>query len=447
MKQTIHSYHNGALTAEEASVVREFPLKLIVNGRELATLIASPHDLRFLVAGFLRVNGFVRAVSDFEMLSVCEDFGVANVRIKGEVPETLKPILTSGCGAGISFNLPDATPAETAAPVTATVTPADLFCLMEELARRAEQYRQHGGIHSAAVGENGHITFYAEDLGRHNTVDRLAGEALLRGADLTGKLLVTSGRISSEMVAKGASLGIFVIASRTSPTTLAIRLAEERGITIIGYVRGGRFSVYCNPERLVIASSQKIEGVTGVILAGGASRRMGSDKALLPYEGGRFIEAVYKKMAVLFSEVLIVGQNPGKYPFLPCRQVPDLVPGGGVLAGVQSALVNSGNPAIFVVACDMPFLNEDLIRLLCSRFEGFDVVLPVSDSGGEPLHAVYLRSCLPAIEVCLNRGDRRIVSFFPQVRVRKISPGEIAVIDPEYDSFRNINTPEEYYRL
>jgi FdhD protein len=264
MKRTIHTYHNGVLTPEEAAVVSEFPLKLVVNGRELATLIASPHDLRFLVAGFLRVNGFVRSVADFEMLSVCSDFSIASVQIKGEVPEALKPILTSGCGAGISFNLPGGiAPAGIDAGKAAKIPPADIFGLMKELAQRAEQYRQHGGIHSAAVGEHGRIIFYAEDLGRHNTMDRLAGEALLRETDLSGMIIVTSGRISSEMVAKGAALGVSAIASRTSPTSLAVKLAEEWGITLIGYVRGSRFSVYCHSERLDMAASHNVERLQG----------------------------------------------------------------------------------------------------------------------------------------------------------------------------------------
>ena len=99
----VHVYASGTLTREEAAVVEEFPLVLRVNDREMVTLIASPHDLRFLVAGFLRVQGFVSCVDDFLMLSVCSDFGIANVRIRGELPAELKPVLTSGCGTGITF--------------------------------------------------------------------------------------------------------------------------------------------------------------------------------------------------------------------------------------------------------------------------------------------------------------------------------------------------------
>jgi FdhD protein len=228
---------------------------------------------------------------------------------------------------------------------------------------------------------------------------------------------------------------------------MAVRLAEEQGITVVGYVRGGKFIVYSHPERLDCVISARIHGVTGVILAGGSSQRMGSDKALLPYRGGLFIEAVHRQMAELFPEVLIASSSPDQYPFLPSRQVADLFPGGGVLGGVHSGLVHASNPAIFVVACDMPFLNDALIRLIVSRADGADVVLPHSDSGAEPLHALYARTCLPAMEASLQRGDRRIVSFFPEVRVREIPPEEIAAVDPGFASFRNINTPDEYYQL
>jgi FdhD protein len=233
--------------------VREYPLVLHVNGREIATLIASPHDLRFLVAGFLRLQGFVGSVDDFHLLSVCDDFGIANVRIRGELPERLKPILTSGCGTGITFTLPEADVGGAQASARSQVAPAAVFRLMEELAARADSYGRHGGIHSAAVGEgDGTLLLYAEDLGRHNTLDRIAGEALLKGVDLAGKILVTSGRVSTEMAAKCLRLGLTLIASRTSPTDMALAMCDKGGITLIGYVRGGRFTVYTHPQRVAL---------------------------------------------------------------------------------------------------------------------------------------------------------------------------------------------------
>ncbi|TWJ17779.1 formate dehydrogenase accessory sulfurtransferase FdhD [Geobacter argillaceus] len=254
---SIYSYSKdsngtGQLTPREREVVEEFPLPLNVNGREIATLIASPHDLRFLVAGFLRLQGFVERVEDFKLLSVCTDFGVAKVEIKGELPEKLKPVLTSGCGTGITFTIPKALQGGTV-DQDRTFSPDALFSMMDEMAKAAQRYSNHGGMHSAAVGFDS-LCLYAEDLGRHNTIDRIAGEALLKGIDLAGMMLVTSGRVSSEMVAKAALLGITLIASRTSPTSMAIKIADAAGITLIGYVRAGRFDIYAHPERLQIAS-------------------------------------------------------------------------------------------------------------------------------------------------------------------------------------------------
>jgi FdhD protein len=247
--EEVQVYSGGKLTPSEAEVVAEFPLVLRVNDREIVTLIASPHDLRFLVAGFLRVQGFVQSVSDFEMFSVCNDFGIANVRIKGELPAELKPILTSGCGTGITFSLPSAASFASHAVPAGPVPASSVFALMDELTRKAEKYKSHGGVHSAAVGDtDGNLLLYAEDIGRHNTVDRLAGEALFKEFDLAEKLLITSGRISAEMASKAAGLGIRLIASRTSPTDMAIRICKEANIVLIGYLRGKRFNIYAHPE-------------------------------------------------------------------------------------------------------------------------------------------------------------------------------------------------------
>ena len=247
-------YDGHRLSTVTHRPVREFPLALNVNGVELATLIASPHDLVFLVAGFLRMQGLVKSADDILALSVCGDFGAATVRIRGEVSPRLKPTLTSGCGAGITFHLPLSFPRGDGATARngRIFTPGDIFATMDELSRRAEGYKVHGGIHSAAVGDGRSVLLHAEDIGRHNTLDRIAGEALLKNIDLSGKILVTSGRISSEMVAKATVLGIAVIASRTSPTDLAVRMAEELGIVIIGYARGGRFNLYTHPERIAV---------------------------------------------------------------------------------------------------------------------------------------------------------------------------------------------------
>ncbi|WP_306532505.1 formate dehydrogenase accessory sulfurtransferase FdhD [Geobacter sp.] len=463
--KTIHIYSNGRLEEKQSGIVQEFPLVLHVNGREIATLIASPHDLRFLVAGFLRNQGFVERAEDFHMLAVCDDFGIANVRIRSELPERLKPVLTSGCGTGVTFTL-ESGQRVAKRELGASVSPDAVFRLMEELARRADNYRSHGGIHSAAVGDGeGNLLLFAEDIGRHNTLDRIAGEALFKSIDLAGKILVTSGRVSTEMAAKCARLGIALVASRTSATDMAVRMCDEAGIVLIGYVRGGKFTVYAHHERLVMEKtvgaglprpgrgnraptiSQRIPGVTGVILAGGQSSRMGSNKALLPYKGGRFIESIHRQLAEIFDEVLLVTNNPEQYDFLPCRKVTDLYPGMGALAGIHAGLHHAANTAAFMVACDMPYLNSDLIRHLATQADPGGVLIPESPAGLEPLHAVYGKGCLAAIETTLLSGERRIVSFFGRTNVNRVNAEQVALFDPDFNTFSNINTPVDYYRL
>lgn len=437
----------GVLRSQERRIVQEFPLRLTVNGRELATLIASPHQLNFLLAGFFRLQGFIDSLEDIQSMGICEDFGAAQVRLRTEIPERLAPTLTSGCGTGIAFNLPRQLEDASPSPAEA-VTPSAIFSLMRELAQRAENYAAHGGIHSAAVGDGRRLLLYAEDLGRHNTLDRIAGEALFRGIDLRGRILVTSGRVSTEMVAKAARLGIALIASRTSPTDQAVRLSEEAGITLLGYVRGDSFEIYTHPQRLLLeVQAPKIKGITGVILAGGESRRMGCDKSLLPIDGARFIDHIYRRLEALFEEVIIVTNSPGLYQDIPCRKVPDIYYAKGSLAGIHSGLCHAANERVFVVACDMPLLSGELIRYICQQGEIGDVVIPRTGGELEPLHALYAKRCIPAIEEVLDAGQRRIVRFFDRVQVHAVEYDDVVRLDPQGVSFRNINTPQEYFSL
>lgn len=446
-KHTYFTCRGDFLEPGAASVVNEYPLQLIVNGREIATLIGSPHDLRFMVAGFLRLQGFVSSLNDFEMFSVCEEFGTANIRIKGELPERLKPVLTSGCGTGITFTLPSVESVGASPEVHRLPrTPRQIFSLMNELTQKADHYRSHGGIHSAAIGRNGSIILYAEDLGRHNTFDRIAGEALFKGIDMAGTDLVTSGRVSTEMVAKAALMGISVIASRTSPTDMAIKLCDQAGICLIGYVRGGSFTIYSHPEAIEEFSDHpKIEGVTGVILAGGASRRMGRNKALLEVDGSPIITRTYRILASLFHEVIVVTNSPHDYDFLPCRKVPDIYPGCGSIAGLHSALAYNYSTHSFVTACDMPFLDPAIIRYLCDfQSGGYDAVIPFSEGGQEPLHALYSATCKDVFEKAIQMGERKILDVLDRVNIRRVTYDEVQSVSPQAMSFLNVNTPEEY---
>jgi len=444
------TYSDKNLTPLTTSIVNEFPVKLIVNGQEIATLISSPHDLRFLVAGFLRLQGFILALDDFDMFSVCEEFGIANIKLKSELPKKLKPVLTSGCGSGITFSLPsDSNTIQTTTDSHLCFTPENIFHLMNELAQRADNYKNHGGIHSAAIARNGHLMLYAEDIGRHNTFDRIAGEALFKGINLNGTELVTSGRVSSEMVSKASLMGVKLIASRTSPTDMAVKLCEKAGICLVGYVRGNKFNVYAHPEKIEpISDREKIEGVTGVILAGGASRRMGKNKALLELDGMTIIESTYHKLFSIFHEVLIVTNSPELYEFIPCRKVPDLFSDIGSIAGIHSALSHSSYETVFVTACDMPNINTDLICKLYSNFgNSYDALIPYSSGGQEPLHAYYSRTSLPIFTTAIKDNKLKIIDCLKKINTKFVNWNELQSVNGADSSFINVNTPEEFQKL
>ena len=186
--------------------------------------------------------------------------------------------------------------------------------------------------------------------------------------------------------------------------------------------------------------------LTLVIQAGGESRRMGADKALLPFLGQPLILRPLRRLAVVADEVLVTSNQPEKYQFLGLTPIPDLLPGFGALSGLYTALSVASHPYVAVVACDMPFASPELfaIELALLRESGADAVIPCSDAGTEPFHAVYRReTCLPYIRAALEAGKRRVDAWFSQVNIRYLKPAEFLAYDPDQRAFLNINTPEE----
>lgn len=191
-----------------------------------------------------------------------------------------------------------------------------------------------------------------------------------------------------------------------------------------------------------------IPGVTGVILAGGASSRMGRNKALLKIGGQFLVERVYAGIAALFHDVILVTNTPDIYAFIPCPKVLDIYPGAGSIAGLHAGLDASGTEHIFAVACDMPFLNAELIRFLCNDAEEYDAVVPVDRSGRlEPLHALYAKTALIAMQESIELGDRSIVNLLDRVTTRMVPNDLFQYIPGAEESFRNLNTPEEYVEV
>jgi molybdopterin-guanine dinucleotide biosynthesis protein A len=184
--------------------------------------------------------------------------------------------------------------------------------------------------------------------------------------------------------------------------------------------------------------------ITGVILAGGKSSRMGQNKALMSLGGKRLVDRVMDVMRAVFDTLLMVTNTPEVYADLGVPMVPDVWSDKGSLGGIYSALCHVTTPYCLVVACDMPFLQADVLRYLIRQTSDYDVVVPNVQQELQTLHAIYSQACRAPIERCLTANRLRIVGFFPEVRVRTVTASELLPYDPQLLAFQNLNTPEEF---
>lgn len=225
----------------------EMELTVFVNLQELVTIQCTPVKLNALVLGFLYAEGIISRLDDVVMMRVCEDDSMADVRLSN--PDYKLPThrtLTSGCGGGATFKAQGQR-----VDSGLVVSPKEVLSLMKQLLQeQMELYRLSGGLHASALSDMKNLLVVAEDIGRHNTMDKIQGECLLRGLSTQDRLLLSTGRVSSEMLLKAAKMQSPVVVSRHSPTGNAVSLAHDLGIALVGYARGGRLSVYSHPERL-----------------------------------------------------------------------------------------------------------------------------------------------------------------------------------------------------
>jgi FdhD protein len=245
-----YTWKGGQLREVTGDVVREQPLTVYVNGEKFLTLLCSPTRLDCLVVGYLWVEKVIQSVDDIRRLTVSEVDGRADVELVHPVELPKERILTSGCGGGITFRIDPRVIPRVESDLR--VAPARLFERMKDLYLQAVGYRSSRGIHGAALADPDRILFMAEDVGRHNAVDKVAGEALLKGVATRDRILLNTGRVSSEMLLKGARLGCPLVVSRTSPTEMAVSLAEQLGVTVVGYLRQDGFNLYAGGNALLL---------------------------------------------------------------------------------------------------------------------------------------------------------------------------------------------------
>jgi FdhD protein len=223
-------------------VVREQPLTIYVNGEKFLTLLCSPIDLEALVVGYLWMEQVIGGLDEIRHVEVSPVDGRAEVTLVRPVTLPTERILTSGCGGGITFRIDHRLFPRLAS--TLRVRPETLSLRMKDLFAAAVHYKTSRGIHGAALTDGERLLVVAEDVGRHNAVDKIKGAALRQGIPTEDRILLSTGRISSEMLLKAARMGVPLVASRTSPTEMAVALAEQLNITVCGYVRTDGLNLY-----------------------------------------------------------------------------------------------------------------------------------------------------------------------------------------------------------
>ncbi len=234
----------------QAETIVEAPVSLTINGQVWLTLMCTPTDLEALALGFLYNEGVIESLDEVADVHLCEHGDNVDVWLYHAAERPQHWRRTSGCSGGMTAIDTQArwqTSLEGAGP---RLSPHQVEALVEKLLEEQELYRDTGGVHSSILSDGEQVLLRAEDIGRHNTLDKIAGQMLLKDLWPESRVLVTTGRISSEMLQKAARLGATILISRTSPNALSIALAERYGITLIGYARRHRFNLYTHPWRI-----------------------------------------------------------------------------------------------------------------------------------------------------------------------------------------------------
>jgi FdhD protein len=235
-------------------VASELPIRLILNDQQLVTLLCTPSELEELAVGFLLSEGLLRERSAIRKLEFIESDTAIRIELS-DLPANWEKIfekrtISSGCGKGITFTSLRMD-ADSRIKVTENIVSLKAIRdLLNEFRSISKLYIATGGVHSAALSDGKDILFFSEDIGRHNAVDKLIGKAFLRSVPVENKVLITSGRVTSEIVIKAGRNRFPVLISRAAPSCMAISYAEDMGITLVGFARGDRMNIYTWPNRI-----------------------------------------------------------------------------------------------------------------------------------------------------------------------------------------------------
>jgi FdhD protein len=248
----VHRFQQGTWNPVDRSLPLEVPVAIYANATLLSTLSATPHRLADLAVGFLFTEGLIAGSGDVKDVSENADLrrGQVWVDLARPLPERRAARVTSGCGRGLTFLCPSDVDALPPLDSHATFRAEDVAEAFRTMREKAEMYRESGGLHAAAAGNGTGLHTVAEDIGRHNAVDKVFGDLLRREIETKDVPLITTGRISSEMALKAGMAGCPLVASMTGATRMAAEICDRLGVTLIVYVRGKRMDVVTHLERM-----------------------------------------------------------------------------------------------------------------------------------------------------------------------------------------------------
>ncbi|MBF0526191.1 MAG: formate dehydrogenase accessory sulfurtransferase FdhD [Deltaproteobacteria bacterium] len=258
MPVTARRYGAGNFDEAEVRLAEERPLTIFLNDDEIVTLLCIPDYPQELAVGFMASEGLLQSPDQIADMEVDRDKGMVYIRTREPVglPAKLfmKRTITSGCARGATFyNALDALTIKPA-PTGFTVDPEKILDLMRQLSVRSELYKETHGVHNSALADASGLLVYHSDVGRHNAVDKIYGECFLKKIPMDDKLLLTTGRITSEIVMKTGHLGVSVLVSRHMATSLGLSMAKTLNMTLVGYVRSGKMFVFTGIERVIGAN-------------------------------------------------------------------------------------------------------------------------------------------------------------------------------------------------
>ncbi len=248
-------YRNSELTVEDDSIITEYPFTIFLNGKEFITLLCTQSLLEYLIVGFLVSEGLVDKKEDIEKIEIDKEKGVGYVDTvkKTNLMEKLygKRTLTSGCGKGtVFYSVVDSFKSKKVNP-DFKMNLDEIRDLVRKFYKYSDMFLQTGGVHSCALSDGKEILTFGDDIGRHNALDKIIGQAVMKDMPLQDKIVLTTGRISSEIMIKIAKRGIPAVVSKSAPTELAIKIAEDLNITVVGFARGLKMNVYTNIDRYI----------------------------------------------------------------------------------------------------------------------------------------------------------------------------------------------------